>query len=269
MTPENRQSKAIMKLSAAVLFFCTSLIAAVPGFADLSVKPFNEGEKLIFELRWTIIPAGEAVLEVLPEKIIDGSRAYHFVLTAKSNAFIDSFYKVRDRIDAFSDIDMTCSLLYKKKQLEGNTNRDVIVKFDREKMLAVYSNKGSTAEPIPIEKGSFDPLSVFYFSRCLNLEEGSEIVRHVTDGKKGVMGKAKVLRRERIKTPAGVFDTFVLEPDMKHVGGVFEKSKNARLQLWVTSDCRHIPVRIKSKVAVGSFVGELISKEGITDMTCN
>jgi hypothetical protein len=52
-----------------------------------------------------------------------------------------------------------------------------------------------------------------------------------------------------------------VEPQLKHIGGVFKKSKDARLQIWVTTDKRHLPVRIKSKVIVGSFVAELVSFE--------
>jgi len=33
--------------------------------------------------------------------------------------------------------------------------------------------------------------------------------------------------------------------------------------LWVTADKRRIPVKIKSKVVVGSFVGELVSATGL------
>jgi hypothetical protein len=40
---------------------------------------------------------------------------------------------------------------------------------------------------------------------------------------------------------------------------VFEKSKDAEIELWVSADKRRVPLRIKSKVIVGSFVGELIS----------
>jgi hypothetical protein len=55
----------------------------------------------------------------------------------------------------------------------------------------------------------------------------------------------------------------LVEPDLKHVGGVFKKSKNAKLRIWVTADARRIPVKIESEVIVGSFVGELVSAEGI------
>jgi hypothetical protein len=72
---------------------------------------------------------------------------------------------------------------------------------------------------------------------------------------------ARVVRRETISVPGGVYDTFVIEPDLKHVGGVFEKKKDAKITIWVTADERRIPVKIASQVAIGSFVGELVSAE--------
>jgi hypothetical protein len=39
---------------------------------------------------------------------------------------------------------------------------------------------------------------------------------------------------------------------------VFKKSKNAKIKLWVTADSRRIPIKIKSKVKIGSFTGELV-----------
>jgi len=50
-----------------------------------------------------------------------------------------------------------------------------------------------------------------------------------------------------------------VEPEIRHIGGVFEKSKDAKLNVWVTADERRLPVKITSKVIIGSFVAELIS----------
>ncbi len=68
-------------------------------------------------------------------------------------------------------------------------------------------------------------------------------------------------KKERITVPAGTFDTYLIEPELKDVGGVFKKSKNAKIQLWITADRRRIPVKIKSKVIVGNFTGELVTAE--------
>ena len=84
----------------------------------------------------------------------------------------------------------------------------------------------------------------------------------MTDGKKHVLGIADVIRRETVSVRAGTFDTFLIEPDLSHVGGVFEKSPEANIKLWVTADYRRLPVKLKSKVVVGSFSGELVSMTG-------
>jgi len=250
--------------AAAVWVVVWLFIAATAWSADapFPTRAFRPGERLTFILKWTIIPAGEAVLEVLPKEHMAGIDAYHFVLTARSNAFVDAFYMVRDRIDAWADSGMRQSLLYRKKQHEGSTRRDITVSFDWEEMTVQYVNHGEAREPIPITVGTFDPLSIFYWSRSANLVAGGRIQRSVTDGKKHVMGVADVVRRETVTVPAGTFDTFLIEPDLAHVGGVFEKSPDAKIQLWVSADYRRLPVKLKSKVVVGSFSGELVSLTG-------
>jgi hypothetical protein len=252
-----------------VFFFCLILrvFASTPGEAESfrapdGVMPFVPGEKLTFELKWSMIPAGTAVLEVLPVETVMGREVYHFVMTVKTNDFVDHFYKVRDRIDAYASVNMDRSVLYKKKQREGRSRRDVAVLFDWQKHQAEYSDFGKKNKPITLMPGAFDPYSAFYFIRNFNWQEETEIQRPVTDGKKCIIGRARRIKRETITVPAGTFDTYRIEPDIEHVGGVFEKSRNAKIELWLTADQRRIPVRLRSRVVVGSFTGELVAHEG-------
>lgn len=215
---------------------------------------------MTFQLRWGIICVGESALEVLSGEL-NGNKVYHFAMTATTNSFADTFYTVRDRVDAFADLDMTHSLLYKKKQKEGSTERDIIVQFDWDNNKAHYENLGRGERTISLKPGTFDPLSIFYYARSLNLGETSVPERPVTDGKKIVLGKAIITRRETVRVPAGEFDTYVLEPNLKDISGVFEKSKKAKLELWLTADSRKLLVKMRSKVIVGSFVAELMAIE--------
>jgi hypothetical protein len=225
--------------------------------------PFQAGEKLIFELRWEAIPAGEAVLEVLAPSTVQGLPVHHFSLHVKTNRFLDTFYPVRDRIDAFADIPMTRSILYQQIQREGNYKRDITVVFDWDKNQALYKDTRNKKAKVTLLPGAFDPLSVFYFARMLDFSPNQKIQRPVTDGKKITFGTAHVLRQETIELSLGSFDTYLVEPDIREVGGVFKQSKGAKIELWVTADSRKIPVRIRSKVAVGNFIGDLIAGEGI------
>jgi hypothetical protein len=255
--------RSALRIFALIAFvFMTSFGFTERSGAAENTFPFHAGEKLTLQAKWGFIAAGEAVLEVLPAETLNGIKSYHFVMTAKTYPFIDLFYKVRDRIDSYTDVVMTHSILY-KEQKRGRSKKDVVVDFNWEKREAGYSKNGKMRRLISILAGSFDPLSVFYAFRIHELKEGLVIKVPVTDGKKCVMGLARVIKREKINVAGRTYDTYLVEPDLEHIGGVFEKSKNAKLQIWVTADKRRIPVRIKSKVIVGSFVGELISAEEI------
>jgi len=227
-------------------------------FGDPAGVPFRPGEQLNFAVYWSFIPAGEAVLEVLPSEVRDGVECFHFRATARTLDYIDLFYMVRDRLDAYTDNAVNRSVLFQQIQ-EGKHKRNVVVDFDWQKNEACYANFGEKRAPVPISPGSLDPLSVFYAFRLRELEVGGEMSCPVTDGKKAVMGRAKVLRRETIQCGGKEYDTFLVEPEMKEVGGVFEKDSRAKLHIWVTADQDRIPVRVKSGVKVGSFVAELTS----------
>ena len=223
--------------------------------------PFHPGEKLNFVLKWGKIPAGEATLEVKPMNTVNGELAYHFVMTAETNSFVDVFYKVRDKIEGFTALDMSRSLLYKKKQREGGYKRDVLVNFDWETQQAQYKRVDKDREEAPIEipHGTFDPLSALYYTRFVDFEEGSTIERPVTDGSNTVVGVVKVIKKETLKIDGKRYETYKLQPSTEGIGGVFKESKDAKLFVWVTADEQRIPVKVKSKVVVGSFVGELTS----------
>jgi hypothetical protein len=228
------------------------------------VFPFHPGERWNFEVRWNFIPAGEAVLEVLPIEIINGIRSYHFVMTARTNSFIDIFHMVRDRVDSYTDVEMTHSILSMRKS-QGDRKKDVVVNFNWEAREAQYSNFGEKREPIPILQGSFDPLSVYYAFTLHDLKVGDEIKIPVTNGRRCVIGRAKVMKRETVTIESGTYDTFLVEPDLRPVGGVFERSKDAKFKVWVTTDARRIPVRLESELIIGSFIGELVSVEKVCE----
>ena len=221
--------------------------------------PFGPGEKMSYVLKYGIIPAGEATLEVHAMERINGVDAYHFVVTARSNAFVDLFFKVRDRIDSYADAGMNHSLYYRKQQLEGNTKKDITVDFDWQEKKSTYVNFDNEPKVITLLPGSFDPLSVFYFARLLDLNSSSDFTRPITDGEKNLMGNLRVIGSEKIRVDAGTYTTLVLEPDLKNVEGVFAKKQKAKIKLWVTDDEHRLLVKMSSKAMVGSFVAELAS----------
>jgi hypothetical protein len=243
---------------ACAIFLLSGVFWAVAG-ADAADKvfPFYPGEKMTFRFRWNFITAGTGTMEVFPITDIDGTKAYHFVLTARSSSFIDLFYEVRTMSESYSDTEMTRSLLYREKS-EGSEKKDVLVTFDWNRKEVQYSNFGKARDPVSILPGSFDPLSLYYAFRLYNLDVGDVIEIPVTDGKKSVIGKAKVAGRETIEVMGKAYDTYRIEPDLEHFGGVFKKSKKAKLEIWLSADEKKIPLRMRVKVIIGSIVFERV-----------
>jgi len=64
-----------------------------------------------------------------------------------------------------------------------------------------------------------------------------------------------VLKREKIKVPAGKFDCLVVEPFLRGPGIFISKGK--KLVVWLTADERRIPVRMRSEVFIGHVSAEL------------
>jgi hypothetical protein len=183
-------------------------------------------------------------------------------MTARSNSFVDIFFKVRDRIDSYADAGMNHSLYYKKDQKEGKTRRNIRVDFDWEENKSTYVNFDTEPKVISLMPRTFDPLAIFYYSRLLDFEKVKEFEHPLTDGEKNMIGIMRVIGEETINVPAGTYETLVLQPDLKNVEGVFSKDPKSRIKLWVTNDERRLLVQMKSKAKVGSFVAELVAVEG-------
>ena len=179
-------------------------------------------------------------------------------MTTKTNAAVDLIYKIREREDSFVDVNMTHSILYKKRE-ESKHPRDIIVNFDWDKREATRTNFGEKSPPIHILPGTFDPLALLFILRLQDLKENSVIEIPVTDGHMNIDVKATVIKRDTIEIQGKVYPAFEVTPDMEKLENVVKKSENPQLKIWYTADAQKIPLRINSKVGIVSFVFELVS----------
>jgi hypothetical protein len=247
-------------ICVVLALFCVLLIAAgcIAAEASPKVAPFHPGEKLVYRAKWKYLPAGESLIEVLPFKMLNGVKAYHFAMTTKTSVSVDLLYKVRDRQDSYTDLQLSRTLLYKKRST-GKHPRDVIVSFDWDKMKATYASFGKPENPVTILPGTFDPLSLFFVIRLHKLNVGDVLEIPITDGKKCIPVKATVAGREPVTIDDKVYDSYLVIPDMERLENVVAKEKEPKLKIWFSADEKMVPVKIQSRVAIGSFVFELIS----------
>ena len=131
---------------------------------------FVQGENLLFRIRWGTITGGYSTLTVPDIETKDGSTAYHIVSEARSTGFIDTFYKVRDKNEAWMDTALPRSLGYAKKLREGKYRVEESVRFDQAanrfhlEEHRLDRNTRETKEG-DIPPNVFDILSSFYYVR--------------------------------------------------------------------------------------------------------
>jgi hypothetical protein len=213
--------------------------------------PFGEGELFTYAIQYGLIYAGEATLEIRNVAVLDSAKAYHIISTARTSSAFDHVFKVRDRHDSFVDYENLFSLSFEKHLREGKFKRDEKVVFDQKNHVAIYADK-----KVPIAPNTQDFLSAVYYARTLPLEVGQAIALANHTGGKNYPIYIKVLRRERIKVPAGEFDCLVVEPILQ-TSSLFEQK--GKLTIWITDDTVKMPVLLRSKVVIGAFEAVLKS----------
>lgn len=233
------------------LVITVAVSLAVPAAAaDL---PFGPGEKMFYDIHWALIRAGKAELRVKGDTTIDGQPVRYFWAKARTLGWVDNFYKVRDTMEAWTDYGVNHALRYKKDQNEGSYHKKVDLIFDKKTNQSYRWARGKLQHTIDQPVDVFDPMSILFSFRKQDLYEGMEFGANVSDGKISVVGKAFVEGRETVETGIGDIDAWRVRLDIQHLSGVFKKSDDADLYVWFSADERRIPVKVRSKVVVGSF----------------
>lgn len=250
-------------LAACLLSACCFLLPGRPAadapfeWRRVENNAFRAGEKIEYELRYGVISAGKSSLEVPDMTHLNGRKVYHIVSHAKTNRTFDKVFKVRDTNESWMDAEALCSLRFTSNLREGGYRKQTQSDFNH--AAATFSYVKAGKDRFDDRNGAIQPfvqdaLSALYYIRAIDLQVGQEYVFSAnSDGKNWPM-KVIVKGVENVDLKMGTFTCFLLEPVLAGEG-IF-KSKG-KLEVWVTTDKRRIPVRMRSEVAVGSFTVDM------------
>lgn len=271
-------AKSVVRFLAALLAALWVLWAsAQPAQAVEPGRSLGEGERLIYDVTWLGIKAGQATMEVRGVVQWHGQPAVHLVTTARSSPLVSTFYPVNDRSESYLGLDPMRALRFEKHLREGRYRHDSQTDFDHQGGLATFRYldfspvpKGISSleeaekfgkyvsQEFPLTPGSLDELSLLYYVRSLPLAVGATVRAKVFASRKNWDLEVRVLDRERLDTILGQRETLVVEPLLKFEG-VFQQK--GRVIVWLTDDPERVPVRMQSEIKVGSFVSTLTRRE--------
>jgi hypothetical protein len=243
--PSGRFSGLLLAIAVLVL-----LLGPAPNLYALSIP-----EKLIFDLTWTGIKAGTATQEIFTEK-----DAVRVISTARSADWISVFFPVEDRVESIlthaSPPLLGLPKNYRIKTREGKRYKDKEIIFDHARGKAKYiDHLGGEKAETAIGPNTYDAYSSFYYVRTLPLTVGKSVYVSILDNKELWNVEVQVLRKERLDTIFGEVNTILIKPLIKSEG-IFERK--GEIFIWLTDDARRIPVKMQTKVVIGSVTATLV-----------
>lgn len=215
-------------------------------------RPFVVGERLTYNVRVGKLGKGSAVAEIRSEDTVRGRPVYHSVFQVHGSLL---FFKVHDYYESWFDPRSLVSLRYYQNIDQGSYERLRKYEIFPEKGTYVDSSKKQEFETVekPLDDGSF-----LYFLRTVPLQVGKTYTfnRYFKPDRNPVT--ITVVRRERIRVPAGEFDAVVLQPKIK-AKGIFSESSNA--EVWIADNDSRMMLQMRTRLPFGAVVFQLRSRE--------
>lgn len=226
--------------------------------ANTGLSPlFQNSNYFTYDIYWSLFKIGSAQLsfqELEPEQSTE--KQYEISFSVQSNELITSIYPVETHIVSrlVQLNDEIKPSIYTKNSSEGGKQNDSIVHFDYQLNQIIEEKNNNPLPPIEITaKNLRDPLSLIVAICQNDFLESPTFLQDVSDGGQIISIKSSYLNEGTIDTQVGQFQTQVIDIDPQGLRGVFKKSPDANVVLHLSEHSPAIPLKLKSKVSVGSF----------------
>ncbi len=244
---------ALLGLGVVVASPASQAARGDPGPA-MEHAPFGPGERAEYQVKLGGIGVGDGTMQILDLATVNGFSTYHARLHVEGGI---PFARVDTKLDTWLDVAGLFSRRFEQNQKEIRYRRHRIFDFDAENRTYQQRDRDTTFT-LPTDR-PLDDVAFLYYARTLPLNVGDTytIPRYFKeDGNPVVL---KVLRKERVKVPAGEFNTIVVQPIIQ-TDGLFGEGGEA--EVYFSDDDRRLVVYLRSKVPiVGSLSLHLRSYE--------
>ncbi|MBF0612670.1 MAG: DUF3108 domain-containing protein [Magnetococcales bacterium] len=216
------------------------------------------GERLVYNIHWMGAPGGKAEIRYLRQD----ENHYSIIMTLESIGLVDVLHSIRDRFEATGLLTPTGPVAanYLKLVRQGKKEKRVEMVFNRQENYAARlegEEKKEEERFESLEEGTNDPLSAIYKVRMMEkLQGGEEINAPMVEGKRRYKTVVYVTDAEPLYGPLGWFKVWQFSPVLQP-SKLFEEKGN--MTFWLSQDDLRLPVRINSRIKVGSIIADLMA----------
>ncbi|MBK7973388.1 MAG: DUF3108 domain-containing protein [Deltaproteobacteria bacterium] len=227
---------------------------------EVAHQAFEVGEVLQYEFGWKGIPAARATLSVQAVPGDEPARV-KVIGSARTMSWLDWIWKMNDRFEAVFEADTLTPGTFDFAQRERGDKVDTHLAISWKDGVATSRRvkNGNTKDWLfPITR-AYDPVTAAFLLRGVDLAIGDAKLVEVLNGKSRYLITMNVVGRETVTVPAGTFDTFRLEPEIRNPNvppPPPEKRKLRKVAIWISTDAPRRIVKIESEVFWGSVYGQ-------------
>ncbi len=229
-------------------------------FRSVPNSAFIAGERLVFDLSYGIIKAGQGEMRIPEITSVNGRDAYRVQLTARSVSPFSWVYRVEDFWETKIDKEGLFPWTFTERIREGGYRRETDIEFDHVNNVAI-TNDGEYEIPEYVH----DMVSAFYYIRTVDFsdyEPGDRISLENFIRDSTYTLDVLFHGREEIRVKTGTFNTLIIEPLIKE-GGLFKHE--GAIHIWLTDDELRVPVQMRTRIPIGSITAELVRYSGLRD----
>ena len=226
-------------------------LSAGDDFCGIRNTAFSPNEILVYNVFYSVIGiyvnAGTATFTMHLEKL-NNKPVYHVIGEGTSNSSYDWIFKVRDRYESYFDTAHLQPLKFIRNVDEGGYKKIENVTFNQQTNTAT-TLKGDFKVPNCVQ----DVLSSIYYARNIDFSKykvDDKIPFTMFLDNEVYNLYIRYLGKETVKTRYGKFRAIKFKPLLVK-GTIFEGGE--KMNVWVSDDPNHIPLRIESPIAVGSI----------------
>jgi len=220
----------------------TDSTASAPVATTTRPVPFGAGERMEYVVKLGPINPGRGSMEIVGLEDVRGRPAVHTRFQLKGRAL---FFSANYLLESWVDQATFTSLRFTQDNDGDAGEKDKVYEiFPERQTYSVNNGDELPSVPDPLDEGA-----LLYFVRTMDLEVGQtyELNRYFRPDRNPVI--VKVLRKERIKVPAGTYNTIVIQPIIKSKG-IFSEGGQAQIFLSDDKDRVMVQMRVRLKANI-------------------
>lgn len=253
--------KGIYKIAALLVLFASTTAKAQDDFCGIKNISFRSGEKVVYKVYYNMgmIWAG-AGTATFTTKLTNykGKPVYYVKGIGKTYSSYEWFYKVYDVYESYIDTATLMPIKFLRDVDEGGFKFTNNVTFNHERNQAISTN-GVYDIPNCVQ----DVLSTIYYARNIDYDKykpGDKIRFNMFLDDQVYPLYIRYMGKGTIKTKFGTYKAIRIKPLLIE-GTMFKGGE--KMEVWVTDDKNHLPVRIDSPILIGSVKVDMMSHENL------